>query len=193
MLLYVIELCSTCLIVFIYAGTLQEFLLEADVYLNIEIADRKKFLFRLSHLSILSHILRESVEQQSSEIQISQFSSVMSSKLSSPGIAGDPTIAFQHMDGIHSAVDDASSSSPSISTTGSYMDKTGSQVSYSNPQNYILRQLGASFALEKPLPRDDISHLLFNQHWFGGGSISGFDMTISLREIQVSNIIACFL
>lgn len=167
--------------------------MEADVYLNIEIADTEKVLFRLPRFSILSQVLRESVEEQSHEIQISQFSSVMSRNPSSTSFVGDPTITVQDLDGIHSVVDDASSSSASIPPVESYVDKTESPVPYMYPQNHILKQLCASFGLEKPLPGDDIIYLLPNQRWVGSGSISGFDMTISLQEIQVSKIISCFL
>lgn len=184
----------------VHAGILQEILFELDVHLDVEMAERKKFLLRLSQFSIISHILHESIEQQFSEIQISQSSSEMSNLPSSlavivnttKAIAEDPTIpiiggsttAFQQMRGIYSVFDEAGSSGRrSISPTESYKDTTKPKVSGLSPRNCILKHLSASLALEKFMPRDISSQ----QYWAGSGSIFGFEMTISLQEIQVSN------
>lgn len=185
----------------VHAGILQEILFALDVHLDVDMDERRKFLLRLSKFSIISRILQEGIEQQSSEIQISQSSSDVSNHPSSltvignttEAIAEDPTIpitggpttAFQQMRGIPSALDEAGSSGNSISPIESYTDSTRSKVSGLSPQNCILKHLSASLALEKFMSRD----IRNQQYWVGGGSISGFEMTISLQEIQVSNLI----
>lgn len=163
-------------------------------------AERRKILLRLSQFSIISRIFHKSIEQQSSEIQISQSSSYVSNHPSSltvignttKAIAEDPTIpitggpttAFQQMRGIHSALNEAGSSGHSISLIESHTDATRSKVASLSPQNCILKHLSASLAFEKFMPQD-----ISKQYWVGGGSLSGFEMTISLQEIQVSNLI----
>ncbi|XP_020537290.1 uncharacterized protein LOC105639629 isoform X2 [Jatropha curcas] len=61
--------------------------------------------------------------------------------------------------------------------------------SHANPRNYILNKLVASISAAKPkngpLPLDHV--------WIGNGSVSGFDMTISLSEILMfSSIVPSF-
>lgn len=172
----------------VHAGILQEILFELDAHLDVKMAERRIFLLRLSRFSIISRILHESIEQQSSEIQISQPSYEMSNHPSSIAedptipISGGPTTAFQQMRGNHSALDEAGSSGHSIAPVESYIDTTRPKVLGLSPQNCILKHTSAYLTLEKFMPRDIYSQ----QYWFGGGSISGIEMTISLQEIQVS-------
>ncbi|XP_074349870.1 uncharacterized protein LOC141689470 isoform X3 [Apium graveolens] len=178
-------------------GILQEILFELDVHLDVDMAERRNFLLRLSQFSIISRIFNESVEQQSSEIQISQSSSGVSNHPSSLTVLGNttedivedpiipitggPTTPFQQMRGIFSALDQAGSSGHSIFPIESHIDAIRStKVSGLSPQNCILKHLSASLALEKFMPQD-----ISKQYWVGGGSISGFEMTISLQEIQI--------
>lgn len=55
-------------------------------------------------------------------------------------------------------------------------------------QNKILNHLFASISAEKPE-----NGPMLNQVWVGSGSVSGFDLTISLSEIQVSDAKLHFL
>ncbi|WOH10040.1 hypothetical protein DCAR_0729501 [Daucus carota subsp. sativus] len=169
------------------SGILQEILFELDAHLDVKMAERRIFLLRLSRFSIISRILHESIEQQSSEIQISQPSYEMSNHPSSIAedptipISGGPTTAFQQMRGNHSALDEAGSSGHSIAPVESYIDTTRPKVFGLSPQNCILKHTSAYLTLEKFMPRDIYSQ----QYWFGGGSISGIEITISLQEIQI--------
>lgn len=175
------------------AGRLQELLFGADVNLKYEVDDLiEKLSFGLSNLSILSHILHENVEQKTSEIQISHFSSPMPTDVSSNLTPEDSAVEFHQMDGVQLPVDDASSSSTSISQKEPYVDNSVSELLNISPQNYILKQLGASIEVEKYLLQDRIATLHRNQCWTGSGSLSGFDMIISLPEIQVTFVKVCF-
>ncbi|KAL7193185.1 hypothetical protein ACSBR2_024904 [Camellia fascicularis] len=162
------------------SGALKELHFEADFHLNLELTNmNKRFSFDLSRLSILSQILHEIEGQQTNKIQIPHFSS------SSHSVHGDPTVAFQHTDGIHSVLDDASCSSPRATRKESPVDNSVSGVLHLSRQNYILKQLSASIAVEKPVLGEGVRPQLLNQIWLGSGSITGFDMTISLPEIQM--------
>lgn len=62
-----------------------------------------------------------------------------------------------------------------------FQDMDGSHISH---QNDILNHLVVLISAEKP--EDDSLHL--KQVWFGSGSVSGFDITISLSQIEVSDV-----
>ncbi|CAK9151536.1 unnamed protein product [Ilex paraguariensis] len=167
------------------SGKLQELLFEADIHLSLEVANmRRKFSFDILKLSILSQVLRETMEQRTKEIQTPHVSSVMTSGLSGQSTDGNSTIEFEHRDRIHS-VDSASCSSTSVSQKESHADNLKTQVLHLSPQNYILKELSAFVAVEQPMARDVISPMHINQAWVGSGSISGFDITVSLPEIQM--------
>lgn len=175
------------------AGRLQELLLGADFNLKYEVDDLiEKLSFGLSNLSILSHILHENVEQKTSEIQISHFSSPMPTDMSSHLTSEDSAVEFHPMDGVQLPLDDASSSSTSVSQKEPNVDNSVSEHLNTSSRNYILKQLSASIEVEKCLLRDRIATLHRNQCWTGSGSILGFDMIISLPEIQVTFVKVCF-
>ncbi|XP_059638646.1 uncharacterized protein LOC132280907 isoform X2 [Cornus florida] len=168
------------------SGLLRELLLVADVHLNLDLANmNRKFSFGLSRLSILSQILQKSVEQRTSETQSPHFSSASSSDLSPHIVRGDPTVEYQHTDGIHPVLDHASCSSPPVSQDESFGDNSIPQFLHFSHKNYILKQLGAFISVQIPVSGDEISPLRLNHDWVGSGSITGFDVTISLPEIQM--------
>ena len=156
--------------------------------MKFQLANRNKgFSFVLSRLSILSQTLHEIVEQQTNEIQIPHFSPIMPINSSSHSVHGDPAVAFQHTDEIHSVLDEESFSRR-VSRNESAVDNSEARVLHLSRQNYILKQLGASIAVENPVQGEEVRPELLNQGWVGSGSITGFDMTISLSEIQVRHI-----
>ncbi|KAK9285530.1 hypothetical protein L1049_024725 [Liquidambar formosana] len=172
---------SLVLVVEDESGAFRELVLEVDVCLNLELANmRRFFLFDLSRLSILSQILHESEEN---EVQIPHFSSVKSNDLSSDFVSGDSTVAFLHRDANWSVFDDASCSSGPISQKEAFGNNCVSQLSRLSHQSYILKQLRAIISAEKSVPGSENSPLFLNHVWVGSGSVSGFDMTISLSEI----------
>lgn len=167
------------------AGGFKELQFDADLHLELELANTsKRFLFDLFRLSVLSQILHGNVEQQPNDIQIHHFSSLMPSNSSSQSVHEDPTLAFQLADGIHSALNDASCSSPRWQKEP-VVDDSVSGALHLSRQSYILKQLSASIAVEKPVQGES---RLLNEVWVGTGSITGFDMTISLPEVKVSPI-----
>lgn len=138
--------------------------------MKFELANmRRKFKFDLSRLSILSQVLHDSLEKQ---MQIPHFSSGT--------LSGDSAIGFQHKNEIHS-VNEASCSSDPVPQNEVLVKNCESKVFHSSHQNQILKQLCASMAVEK---QDNVP-LHLNQVWVGSGLVSGFDLTISLSEIQV--------
>ncbi|KAL6993675.1 hypothetical protein U1Q18_011787 [Sarracenia purpurea var. burkii] len=185
---FTIDVSQFCLLIVAAdeSGGLQELLIEADFHMKLELVNRNnQFSFDLSRLSILSQILRESVEQQTVEIQIPHFSPLVSSNSSSQSLHGDPTVAFQHIDGVHLVREDESCSSPRVSGKEPVVDNSVSGVLHLSRQKYILKQLGASIAVEKPVQGEGIRPQLLDPVWVGSGCITGFDMTFSLSEIQM--------
>ncbi|GFY93900.1 vacuolar protein sorting-associated protein, putative [Actinidia rufa] len=124
------------------------------------------------------------LELQTNEIQIPHFSPITPSNSSSHSVHGDPAVAFQHTDEIHSVLDDENFSRR-VSRNESAVDNSEARVLHLSRQNYILKQLGASIAVENPVQGEEVRPELLNQGWVGSGSITGFDMTISLPEIQM--------
>lgn len=177
----------------IFAGAVQEFIVEVDVCLKFEFANmRKKFTFDLPRLSVFSLVLRDSIKNQ---IQIPHFSSVSLENTSSCPMPGDSAEGFQLGNGLHPVNEASSSKDPGPQKEFS-LKSCASDGYHLSHHNCILKQLGAFMAMEKP----ENSHLLSYQVWIGSGSVSGFDVTISLAEIQVrywintlsSAIIPCF-
>lgn len=154
------------------AGRLEELLFSADMGLDLKVVNMKKKLsFRLSQLSILSRVLQDSIKHQNSRVQIPLRSS-----------STDPSViqaALVPTDDIHSVANDASSS------TSDSRIELSSEDSHQDSENYILRQLTCFIAAEEPVSRDSPDTSKSTQPWVGSGSISGFDVTISLSEIQV--------
>jgi hypothetical protein len=170
---------------FTYIGSVREFLLEVDVHSKFKFENmRRKFKFDLSRLSILSQVFHHSVEN---EIQIPHFSSVTPNDTISCSASGDPVAGFQHRNGIH-LVNEASCSMDPVSQKEFSVKNRASEGMHLSHKNCILERLGAVMAMENP--EDDPLHL--NQVWLGNGSVSGFDMTISLSEIQVSGGFSSF-
>ncbi|KAJ0726865.1 putative vacuolar protein sorting-associated protein [Helianthus annuus] len=144
------------------SGRLQELLFGADMNLNLKVINtRKKMSFGVSQLSILSRVLKQSNKHQSGEVQIPHTSSSTSS---------DPSLYLVRQDEIQSVTTDA---------------RTSSSDSHQGSENYILKKLSCFLSAEEPVPRDTSDTLKSNEPWVGSGSISGFDVTVSLPEIQM--------
>ncbi|KAK7359915.1 hypothetical protein VNO77_01883 [Canavalia gladiata] len=146
------------------SGGVQEIVLEIDVHLNFELATTgRKLTIDLSSLSILSQIIHARVVD---EITIPHFSSITSKDLSSQLASADPLSGFQNFSELNS-VSETSSSKDTVPV-------------HSSHQNQILKNLRAFMSLERP--HNDTLHL--SRCWFGIGSLSGFDMTLSVSEIR---------
>jgi len=178
---------------YFYAGGIKELGFETEFHLNLELANtHKRLSFDLSRFSILSQTLNGIVEQRMNEIQIPHFSSPILIDSSSRSVHGDPTVEFQHRDGIHSVSDNLSSSGPHPLRKESPVDKSESRLLHVSRQNYILKQLVASVAVEKPLLDKQARPQFLDQVWIGGCSITGLELTISLPEIEVSHFFILF-
>lgn len=109
----------------------------------------------------------------------------------------DTLVSPDHSGEGNSITNEASSSSPPELGNQYHADDsrkpwggTNSQVSLATAQNYVLKDLNVILVVEHHLKSSGSIPLQSNDFWVGSGSISGFDMTLSLREIQVRK---CFI
>lgn len=161
-----------------FSGGIREIVLEITLHSSLDSAGgEQKFLCEVSRLSVLSKIL-ESVER---DINITQFSSPAFSE-SSSFLSGTPLgTSFQQSDVISSG--DSTSASGDFNSLREFSANSNLQEDFhSRYKNYILEDLRVSASVKK---RENTGHQ-FSQAWVGGCSVLGFDITISLSELQVS-------
>lgn len=115
------------------------------------------------------------------DINITQFSSPAFSE-SSSFLSGAPLeTSFQQRDVISSG--DSTSVSGDFNCLGEFSTSSSLQEEFhSRYKNYILEDLRVSASVKK---QEDTGHQ-FSEAWIGGCSVLGFDVTISLSELQVS-------
>ncbi|GAB4847045.1 hypothetical protein Ancab_026057 [Ancistrocladus abbreviatus] len=166
------------------SGRVQEIMWKVDLCLNIGLQDRKrKFLLNLHELKILSQVLDKNLEHTEKEIQVPHFSFASSSS-SLQLVQEDPVQEVQNMERTHPQFNIASCSN-SDSARKSGVDGPIYEVLQASDQHYILKELAVSVSAEKHAPGDKNDHSNLRQGWAGKGSGSGFDMIISLPEIQM--------
>ncbi|KAL5752815.1 hypothetical protein ACOSQ2_023322 [Xanthoceras sorbifolium] len=159
------------LVLVVEDGGVRELVLEVDARVNLEMTNmRKKFAIDFFRLSFLSQVLQESVEN---ETEIPHFSSVTSNEPSSCSAAEEGSVTVRYHDS-NGQFDGATCSRNLVSENDFAVDNCASDVFRLSHQNYILKHLGAFVSVEK-----------LEKNWVGSGSISGFDMTISLSELQM--------
>ncbi|KAK7346481.1 hypothetical protein VNO80_21001 [Phaseolus coccineus] len=147
------------------SGCIQEIVVEVDIHMNFELATTGlKLTIDLSRLSILSQTIQRRVEDESA---IPHFSSVTSKDLSSQHASGDPLSGFHNFCQLNSISDGSSS-------------KNSLPVQLISHENQILKNSRAFLSLERP----DNGNMHLSQCWFGIGSLLGFDITLSISEIQ---------
>ncbi|XP_042508366.1 uncharacterized protein LOC122084300 isoform X2 [Macadamia integrifolia] len=169
------------------SGGVWELVLEADFHLNLEFVNfRRKILFDLSRLTILSLHLHESFLDQRAEIEISHVPFASSSFLSHI-VSGDPALEFHHAQKTPEVFDEASSSSSTVPPRESLEDNTLGCLFplIDHTHNCILKHAKSSLLVEKAVTRDEAGPLCLKHDWVGCGAISGFDLTISLSDIQM--------
>ncbi|XP_071694742.1 uncharacterized protein [Rutidosis leptorrhynchoides] len=158
------------------SGRLQELLFSADMKLDLKVVNmKKKFLFNLSQLSILSRVLQESTKQQTNEVQIPLMSSNTSIDPSFLSIQKDMSAELNPAHYV--AID-------GIGPSSDLHIEPHRENLHQFPGNYILKKLSCFIAAEEPTPVPSDT-LKLDQFWVGTGSVSGFDVSISLREIQM--------
>lgn len=158
------------------AGVIWEFVIEVDANLKFQLADdRKELEVNLSHLSVLSQQIEETLQNN---IQTPHFSSNLSSHL----VAGELASGSQHAKGVQTDNDGSCSKHPVTH------EKTSGNSHVTGPfcfscRHYLLKNLVASLSIQKTCS-DHIG--LLSKSWAGKGSLSGLDLTLSHSEIQVS-------
>ncbi|GMH25239.1 hypothetical protein Nepgr_027082 [Nepenthes gracilis] len=166
-------------------GRVQEIIWKVDLCLNFGLENTKrKFLFNLSQLKILSQTLDKNLKQTTSETKIPHFSSVTSSCFSSD-VSEDSLIAVQKMKRSQPLLNDESCSTSSVSARKSLANDSSSIAFQASEEHYILKELVACVSAEKPVPGVENDHSYLSPGYAGDGSVSDFDMTISLPEIQM--------
>ncbi|CAH8305702.1 unnamed protein product [Eruca vesicaria subsp. sativa] len=158
-------------------GGIREIVLEINLHSSLDSADREqKFLCEVSRLSVLSNIL-ESVEK---DINITQFSSPAFSE-SSSFMSGAPLETPFQQRNVISSGDSTSVSGDFVGLRESSTNSNLQEELHSRYKNYILEDLRLSASVKK---REITGHQ-FSQAWEGGCSVLGFDITISLSELQM--------
>lgn len=161
-----------------FAGGIREIVLEITLHSSLDSAGREqKFLCEVSGLSVLSKIL-ESVER---DINITQFSSPPFSE-SSSFLSGAPLETSSQQRDVISSGDSTSVSGDFSGRREFSANSNLHEDLHSRYKNYILEDLRVSASAKK---RENTDHQ-FSQAWEGGCSVLGFDITISLSELQVS-------
>ncbi|KAI3452089.1 hypothetical protein Pfo_008754 [Paulownia fortunei] len=171
------------------SGRLQELLFEVDFQFRLELLNTvRKMSISISKFSMLSQFMHGDLGHKATVIR-TPFSSIVPDNSLSSFISKDSSPSLQHKDSIHPDLADASGPSTSVSQRGSHvgisMSNPAPKNLYISPQKYILTDLRCFLAVEGPVTRGRISPAYSNNIWVGSGSISGFDMTISLYEIKM--------
>lgn len=137
----------------------------------------RKISIRDSKFSLLSQFKDEDLGHNLKVIQ-SPFSSITAGDSVPRFIQKGSAISPHYKDTIHPDVD-ASPPSTSVPIRSSHVDVL-------SRRKYILRELQYSLEVERPATRNRSNPLCSNDIWVGSGSVSQFDVTISLHEINVS-------
>ncbi|KAL7101240.1 hypothetical protein ACP275_08G043400 [Erythranthe tilingii] len=174
-------------------GKLEQLLLEVDFDFNLELVNTvRKISISISKFCMLSQFMHGNLGQKDNDVR-TPFSAIMPDESFSSFISKDSSPSLQHKDSDHpdlADLADASSSSTSVSQRGGShvgisMRNPGQKDLYISAQRYILKDLRCFLAVEGPVTRDRITPTYSNNIWIGTGSISGFDVTISLCEIKM--------
>lgn len=159
---------------FTFAGGVQELVLEFDVHLNLESANMtRNIAFDLKRLSFISRVLQQ---RSGHAFQLPHFYSFTSDKVLVQLESGDGPAEIQPMGIIHSLKD------PSSSRDSDSLGKVSAKNSVPEvfdliSQKPILEHLRAFLSAQNRIS---------GQTWVGNGSTSGFDIILSLTEIEVS-------
>ncbi|KAL5715065.1 hypothetical protein ACHQM5_016944 [Ranunculus cassubicifolius] len=168
------------------SGGLGELLFEADFQLNLEkMNSRRKLLFILSRMTILSRHMHGSCSEHIDKLQILRFSPVPDNVYSPGTVSGDLSPAFQSVEDVLSTYHDESSSTSPVSQEESMVENDVARKSQSIHENVIMKHAAASIMVEKATQKHNVNHMWLNVNWIGRGSVSGLDLMISLSEIQM--------
>ncbi|KAL9265650.1 Intermembrane lipid transfer protein VPS13-like protein [Drosera capensis] len=163
------------------SGRVREIVWNVNLHLNFGLEDAKrKFLFNLDHLNILSQIIDKNWEHSAEAVRIPHFSSAEPSSFSSEMVK-EKSLDVQDVE--VTMYTDVSGSTSAIPATEP-VDTDPLARSGSNSR-YILEEFSASASAEKPALRDRSSPPYLDKCWAGSGTCSGLDVTVSLSELKM--------
>ncbi|KAK4416260.1 hypothetical protein Salat_2451500 [Sesamum alatum] len=171
------------------SGRLQELVFEIDFHISLELlAAVRKISFSISKFSMLSRIMYRDLGHKAKFIR-SPFSFILPDDSLSNFMSKDSSPSLRHTHSVDSNLAGASGTSSLVSQSGSQVGTSTSnpehKIFYISPQRYIQKDLRCFVAVEGPVTRELTNPACSNNIWVGSGSISGFDMTISLSEIKM--------
>lgn len=144
---------------------------------------RRKFLFDLSHLTVVSqHLHRNYLDQTARDVPVPHFHSYSADAVSSQTGARHSTLPSLIAESKLPVQDD----SPPVPTNG-VLEDVYSKSHVVHQRNDILKHMTASLTVKKAVEGCEVGSLWLKNDWVGSGCISGFDLTIMVSEIQVSN------
>lgn len=157
------------------AGRIEELLFAVDFHISLEVLNTgQKISIRDSKFSLLSQFRDEELGHN---LKVIQNPSIAPDGSAPRFIRMSSSISPQYKDTIHPNRD-ASASSTSVLIRSSHVDIT-------SRQKYILKDLQYFLAIERPVTGNCSNPPCSSDIWVGSGSISRFDVTISLHEINV--------
>ncbi|GAB2259820.1 hypothetical protein Droror1_Dr00010675 [Drosera rotundifolia] len=163
------------------SGRVREIVWNVNLHLNFGLEDAKrKFLFNLDHLNILSQIIDKNWEHSAEAVHIPHFSSAKPSSFSAE-LVKEKSLDVQGVE-VTMYTDVSGSTSAIPATEPVDTDPLGRSGSNSR---YILEEFSASASAEKPALRDRSSLPYLDKCWAGSGTGSGLDVTVSLSELKM--------
>ncbi|KAF8015488.1 hypothetical protein BT93_H1109 [Corymbia citriodora subsp. variegata] len=155
------------------SGVIRALVIEVDIGSNLVTENmRKELVFNFSRLSVLSQVHNPNVDGENHVPHFPSLSRQMSS--------GNRSLRYGGEDGV-ALVENATLSEDFPSSSHSVVDNSSRRVFHSRDKKFILEHFGALIHVKKAYygPGD------LNYALVGCGSVSGFDMNISLSEIQI--------
>lgn len=168
-----------------FVDEIQELTLEADLSLQL-VSFGKDLLFDLNRLAIFSQHLHRNMLNQTRESLMPHFHSNTAVALSSRSRSGEHILASQVSRSTPTGLGDAHSTNLPAPGQEILVETSGFSPLYHG--NYILKHLAASIKIEKMVLGTEVGFGQVQSVWFGRGSISGFDATIAISEIQVYSV-----
>ncbi|XP_011099247.1 uncharacterized protein LOC105177708 isoform X2 [Sesamum indicum] len=170
------------------SGRFQELLFEIDFHFSLELlAAVRKISFSISKFSMLSKIMYRDLGHKAKFMR-SPLSILPDDSLSN-FMSKDSLPSLHHTHSVDSNLAGASGTSTLVSQRGSQVGTSMSnpehRIFYISSQRYIQKDLRCFVAVERHVTRELTNPACSNSIWVGSGSISGFDMTISLSDIKM--------
>ncbi|XXG49285.1 hypothetical protein AAC387_Pa02g3508 [Persea americana] len=164
------------------SGGVWELMLGTDCHLKLELVDaRRKFLFDLSRLTVVSqHLQRNYLDQTARDAPVPHFHSYSADAVSSQTGARHSTLPSL----IAESKLPVQGDSPPVPTNG-VLEDDYSKSHVVHQRNDILKHMTASLTVEKAVEGCEVGPLWLKNEWVGSGCISGFDLTIMVSEIQM--------